>query len=66
MAKGGTEQDPFERWRHFEARYADAVGPFLRDDSASALSKEDLVELVALREKADRWRDRFFKQSNRA
>lgn len=62
MAKGdGEGKDPLERWRHFELRYAERVAPFLQETDAPALEKDDLLDLVALREKADRWRDRYFK-----
>ena len=62
MAKGyGEGKDPLERWRHFELRYAERVAPFLQESGAPVLEKDDLVDLVSLRGKADRWRDRFFR-----
>lgn len=57
----GKDGDPLERWRHFEARYAELVAPFLTDDGPVTVDKDQMVELASLRAKADRWRDRFFK-----
>lgn len=53
--------DPLERWRHFEARYAEVVAPYLTGDVVTHVGKDVMVELASLRAKADRWRDRFFK-----
>ena len=61
MPKGESKQEPLERWRHFEERYAERVAPFLGESDASALDKDAIVDLVGLRAKADRWRDRYFK-----
>lgn len=61
MPKGEPTPDPLERWRHFESRYAAQVQPFLVEADASALDKESIVDLVGIRAKADRWRDRYFK-----
>ena len=55
------DSDPLERWRHFEARYAERVAPLMGDDCFPALDKDEMVELASLLAKADRWRDRFFK-----
>lgn len=60
MAKG-RDADPLERWRHFEARYAEVAAPLLGDGGVSHVGKDLMVELASLRAKADRWRDRFFK-----
>lgn len=60
MAKG-KDGDPLERWRHFEDRYAELVGPLLAGDGTPSIDKDTMVELASLRAKADRWRDRFFK-----
>jgi hypothetical protein len=61
VAKQGKDDDPLERWRHFEARYADRVAPLLDDGRSPQLDKDGMVELASLRAKADRWRDRYFK-----
>ena len=63
MAKSGKDADPLERWRHFEARYAELVAPFMAGDGVPHVEKDEMVELASLRAKADRWRDRFFKGS---
>ena len=63
MAKSGKESDPLERWRHFEARYAELVAPLMAGDGVPHVDKDQMVELASLRAKADRWRDRFFKGS---
>jgi hypothetical protein len=55
------DADPLERWRHFEARYAEVVAPLLADDTVDSVAKDLMVELASLRAKADRWRDRYFK-----
>jgi len=55
------DADPLERWRHFEAEYADLVAPLLDTDGVPSLGKDEMIELASLRAKADRWRDRFFK-----
>lgn len=55
------DADPLERWRHFEARYADRVAVFLDEGQAPEPEKDDMVDLASLRAKADRWRDRYFK-----
>ena len=57
----GAPHDPLERWRHFEQRYAQGVSPFLSETDPRALDKDEIVGLVAMRAKADRWRDRYFK-----
>jgi len=59
------EKDPLERWRHHEAEYRAAAGPFLDGeyadgDDAPVLDKATLLELVRLRDKADRWREKYF------
>jgi hypothetical protein len=61
MAKSPSKDaDPLERWRHFEEKYAEQVTPYISAEP-DPLDKDQMVELVALREKADRWRDRYFK-----
>ncbi len=55
------DSDPLERWRHFEARYAERLAPVMGGDEVPILDKDEMVELASLRAKADRWRDRFFK-----
>lgn len=63
VPKSGKDADPLERWRHFEARYAERVAPFVAGDGVPQVDKDAMVELASLRAKADRWRDRFFKSS---
>jgi hypothetical protein len=59
--------DPLDKWRQFEREYAEASAPFLSDDDAAPrLGKDELVELVALRGKADRWREKYFKHGREA
>ncbi len=55
------DADPLERWRHFEARYAEQIAGVLGAEGVPVLAKDDMIELASLRAKADRWRDRFFK-----
>lgn len=60
MAKS-KDADPLERWRHFEARYAERISEVLEGDGVPSMDKDEMIELASLRAKADRWRDRFFK-----
>jgi hypothetical protein len=55
------DSDPLERWRHFEAKYAERLVPLLEGAEVPYMDKDEMVELASLRAKADRWRDRFFK-----
>ena len=55
------DSDPLERWRHFEAQYAECLVPLMVPGEVPTLTKDEMVELASLRAKADRWRDRFFK-----
>lgn len=55
------DSDPLERWRHFEAKYAEQVAPLLGDTKDPSWDREQMIELASLRAKADRWRDRYFK-----
>ena len=61
VGKSSKDSDPWERWRHFEEKYAEQLAPLLAHDSIPALDKDEMIELASLRAKADRWRDRFFK-----
>jgi hypothetical protein len=61
VAKENSDTDPLERWRHFEAKYADRVAPYLADGGSERVDKDEMIELASLRAKADRWRDRYFK-----
>jgi len=56
------EKDPLERWRAAEAAYAIALAPFVGDDETPSLKKAQLSELVRLRHRADKWRERYFKR----
>lgn len=60
MAKS-KDTDPLERWRHFEAKYAESVEPLLRDSKDPSWDRDQMIEMASLRAKADRWRDRYFK-----
>ena len=53
-------------WREAEAAYVRASARFLIEDgSPGPLRKDDLIELVRLREKADRAREQYFKRQDR-
>ena len=57
--------DPLTRWREAEQAYAAAVLPFIEaGDDAPTLKKKDLLELVDIRGKADRWRERYFRDGH--
>lgn len=63
MAK--DDSDPLARWRESEAAYAVALKPFMKTaNAAPPLKKKDLLELVQLRGKADRWREKYFKDGH--
>ena len=63
MAK--EEQDALSKWRDAESAYAQALTPFTAStDSAPVLKKKDLLELVELRGKADRWREKYFREGH--
>jgi hypothetical protein len=60
MAK--DDADSLERWRAAEAAYTAAVKSFMAEKTpAPVMKKKDLLELVQLRGKADRWREKYFK-----
>lgn len=64
MAKSS---DPLEKWRQFERDYAEAAADYLSDDEAAPkLGKDELVAMVELRGKADRWREKYFKHGREA
>ena len=58
-----AEPDPLTRWRDAEAAYAQALSPFL-SEAPEQLSKKVLVEMVELRGKADRWREKYFRATH--
>jgi len=63
MAK--EEQDALSKWRDAEASYAQALTPFTASaDEAPVLKKKDLLELVELRGRADRWREKYFREGH--
>jgi hypothetical protein len=63
MAK--DDGDALRKWREAEAAYARAVAPFTSmEGEAPALRKKDLLELVQLRGKADRWREKYFHEGH--
>jgi hypothetical protein len=62
----GKSKDPLVRWRQAEQEYAEAVAPFLtKGSSAPIMTKKQLVELVSLRNRAERWCERYFKENHR-
>lgn len=51
------------KWREAEGAYHDEVARFVDHSSdPPAMTKDDLIRLVQLRERADRWRERYFKR----
>ncbi len=60
MAKDAS--DPLTRWRDAEAAYVAAASPYLDDEAtAPPLRKKDLISMVELRGKADRWREKYYR-----
>lgn len=62
----GKSADPLERWRHFEAQYAESVARYLGGGDSPELDKDVLVTLIGLRTKADRWMERYYKACREA
>jgi hypothetical protein len=63
MAK--DETDPLKKWRDAEAAYARALAPFVEIGAeAPTLKKKDLLDMVELRGKADRWREKYFREGH--
>jgi hypothetical protein len=63
MAK--DEGDALRRWREAEAAYAAALVAFMNPEiDAPDLKKKDLLEMVEMRGKADRWRERYFREGH--
>jgi hypothetical protein len=68
---GGVSKDQqkattaLHRWREAEHEYLRAAAAYLGDGDAPELRKDDLVAMVSLREKADRWREKYFKRQGR-
>jgi hypothetical protein len=63
MAK--DDGDALRKWRDAETAYAAALEPFTTNqDDAPVLKKKDLVEMVELRGKADRWREKYFREGH--
>jgi hypothetical protein len=61
MAK--DDADALKKWREAEKAYASAVAPFVdANGDAPAMKKKDLLELVDLRGRADRWREKYFRE----
>jgi hypothetical protein len=59
------EADPLRKWRDAEAAYAQALAPFIgTSPEAPVLKKKDLLEMVELRGKADRWREKYFREGH--
>lgn len=61
MAK--DEVDALKKWREAEKAYADSLSPYVdAKGQAPHLKKKDLLEMVELRGKADRWREKYFRE----
>jgi hypothetical protein len=64
MAK--DDVDALTKWRDAEAAYAQALSPFTSTDGDSPmLRKKELLEMVELRGKADRWREKYFRDGHK-
>ena len=55
-----SDSDPLARWRRAQADYVDAISVYMEGDSPR-LTKDELIALIALSAKADKWRERYFK-----
>lgn len=55
-------QAALSSWRDAEAAYVRATARFLLDEGQPAMTKDELIDLVALRSTADRWREKYFKR----
>jgi len=65
MGKAMDDGDALRKWRDAEAAYQRAVSPFTSTEGEPpALKKKDLIELVQLRVKADRWREKYFHEGH--
>jgi len=65
MGKAMDDGDALRKWRDAEAAYQRAVSPFTSTEGeAPALRKKDLLDLVQLRVKADRWREKYFHEGH--
>ena len=63
MAK--DDGDALRKWREAEAAYAEAVAPFVAGKGEGPpLKKKDLLEMVELRGKADRSREKYFREGH--
>jgi hypothetical protein len=64
MAK--DDVDALSKWRDVEAAYAEALSPFTSaEGDTPTLRKRDLLEMVELRGKADRWREKYFREGHK-
>jgi hypothetical protein len=64
MAK--DDVDALSKWRDAEAAYAQALTPFTSTEGDTpTLRKKDLLEMVELRGKADRWREKYFREGHK-
>ena len=60
MAK--DESDALRKWIDAEAAYAAVLTPFTSlEGEIPVLRKKELFEMVELRGKADRWREKYFR-----
>jgi hypothetical protein len=63
MAK--DDGDALRQWRDAEAAYALALLPFTSTQGeAPVLRKKELLDLVQLRGKADRWHEKYFDEGH--
>ena len=53
--------EALDRWREAEHSYAQAVNEFMLEaQTATPMDKDQLIDLVRLRAKADKWRERYY------
>jgi hypothetical protein len=65
MAK--DDIDALTKWRDAEAAYSQALSPFTSaEGDAPMLRKKDLLEMVELRGKADRCREKYFREGHKS
>ena len=55
----------WEKWRTAEDQYLEAIARFrVGEGDPPEMTKDDLVGLVKKRQRADRWRERYFKRQS--
>lgn len=67
VAKDSERQvNALKKWREAEADYSAAIATYLDEvNGTPAMTKDELIDLVSLRDKADKWREKFFKRQGR-